>query len=68
LLRFIDLMHKKWIAHEKKKMQQFVFAEFSILPKNMANVSLDPGINKMILDEVVMQNNRAPVTAYYGSR
>jgi hypothetical protein len=68
LLCFIDLMHQKWTAHEEEKMEQFIFAEFSMLPKNMANVSLDPGINKMIFDAVVMPNNTASLTAYYGSR
>jgi len=68
LLCFIDLMHKKWTEHEKKKMEQFIFAEFSMLPKDMANVSLDPGINKMIFDAVVMPNNSCSLTAYYGSR
>jgi len=65
LLHFVD---EKWIAREKQKMRQFVFAEFSILPKDMANASLHPDINKLIFDEVVRPNNRPAAASYYGLR
>jgi len=65
LLHFVD---EKWIALEKQKMQQFVFAQFSIFPKDMANASLHPDINKLIFDEVVRPNNRPAAASYYSLR
>jgi len=65
LLRFTELMHEKWVAHEKKKMEQFVFAEFGIFPQDTAKISLDPGVNKLIFDELVKRNNRPAAASYY---